>query len=67
MATRKAVASKMADDHHAEMKAGNRHESVEPPFDPDKKKVNWTASPQSRAKWLAKHVLDKKKKESEKK
>jgi hypothetical protein len=31
----------------------------EPPFTPDKKKVNWKNSKQSRAKWLAKTAMEK--------
>jgi hypothetical protein len=31
----------------------------EPPFTPDKKKVNWKDSKQSRAKWLAKTAMEK--------
>lgn len=34
-----------------------------PPFEPDKKKVNWKGSPESRATWLAKRARDTMKKQ----
>lgn len=43
----------------------NEEKDDEPPFEPDSKKVNWTASKQSRATWLAKKARDTMKKKVE--
>jgi hypothetical protein len=40
------------------------HDDEEPPFTPDKKKVNWKDSKESRAKWLAKTAMEKMKKKN---
>lgn len=49
---------KRATMHGADLKKVVK-EAAEPPFTPDKKKVNWKASSHSRAKWLAKQAMSK--------
>lgn len=48
-----------------EVKQNFQEEPKDPPFDADKKHVNWKASDHSRAKWLAKAALQKYKNKKE--
>lgn len=50
-----------------QVKMVHQEEKDDAPFDADKKSVNWKDSKQSRARWLAKHALQKAKENAEKK
>lgn len=49
------------------VKMVHQEEKNDAPFDPDKKPVNWKDSKQSRARWLARHALEKAKEKAKEK